>query len=75
MGGKEQSSFGDNPLAAGGLGALAGALFGGGSGSVKGALGGGAMAMLAGVALQAFNNRNRQRQGVHNAWHLDTSMG
>lgn len=60
MGGQGQSSVGSNPLATGGLGALAGALFGGGGDSVKGALGGGAMAMLAGVAFQAFKNMNRQ---------------
>ena len=43
-----------NPVAAGGLGALLGSLLGGGGDSVKGALGGGALAMLAGVAFQAF---------------------
>jgi uncharacterized membrane protein YebE (DUF533 family) len=43
-----------NPVQAGGLGALAGALFGGGSGAAKGAVGGGAMAMLAGLAFQAL---------------------
>jgi len=47
----------DNPLAAGGLGALAGALFGGGSSAVSGAAGGGAMALLAGLAFKALSNR------------------
>ena len=51
-------------LATGGLGALAGALLGGGSGSVKGALGGGGLALLAGLALQAFQNANRQPAGM-----------
>ncbi len=60
MSGQGGSSIGSNPLATGGLGALAGALFGGGGDSVKGALGGGAMAMLAGLAFQAFKNMNRQ---------------
>ncbi|HHH38807.1 MAG TPA: tellurite resistance TerB family protein [Sedimenticola sp.] len=63
MSGQSQGQGGgiaNNPLAAGGLGALAGALFGGGGDSVKGALGGGAMAMLAGLAFQAFKNMNRQ---------------
>jgi uncharacterized membrane protein YebE (DUF533 family) len=46
----------ENPLQAGGLGALAGALFGGGGDSLKGAVGGGALAMLAGVALKALAN-------------------
>lgn len=48
----------ENPMAAGGLGAIAGALFGGGSGAIKGAVGGGAMAMLAGLAFQALGNRS-----------------
>ncbi len=68
MSGQGQSSFGSNPLATGGLGALAGALFGGGSDSVKGALGGGAMAMLAGLAFQAFKNMNRQPGGAQMAF-------
>ena len=45
---------GNNKLAVGGLGALAGALLGGGSGSIKGALGGGTMAMLAAMAFSAL---------------------
>jgi len=72
MGGQGQSSFGSNPLATGGLGALAGALFGGGSKSVKGALGGGAMAMLAGLALQAFKNQNHQPKGAQMAFSSNT---
>lgn len=60
LGGGGQSSLGSNPLATGGLGALAGALFGGGGDSVKGAVGGGAMAMLAGLAYQAFKNYNQE---------------
>ena len=64
LGGQGASAFGSNPLATGGLGALAGALLGGGSGSIKGALGGGAMAMLAGLAFQAFKNRNHQPDGA-----------
>lgn len=51
-------------IATGGLGALAGALFGGGSGSAKGALGGGAMALLASLAMQAFKNMNREPAGA-----------
>lgn len=72
MGGQGQSSFGSNPMATGGLGALAGALFGGGSSSVKGALGGGAMAMLAGLAYQAFKNRNHQPHGAQIAFSSDS---
>lgn len=59
-----QSMFGDakqsvqsgNPLAVGGLAALAGAVLGGGGGAVKGALGGGALALLGGIALSALKN-------------------
>jgi uncharacterized membrane protein YebE (DUF533 family) len=58
-GGKGLSSLASNPVATGGLGALAGALFGGGSDSVKGAVGGGAMALLAGLAFQALKNMNQ----------------
>jgi uncharacterized membrane protein YebE (DUF533 family) len=54
--GSGQSGVGGNPLAVGGLGALAGALLGGGGGAAKGAVGGGAMALLAGVAMQALKN-------------------
>ncbi len=44
-----------NPLAFGGLAALAGALLGGGAGAAKGALGGGALAVLASLAYKALN--------------------
>lgn len=64
--GSGAAAAGRNPAAAGGLGALAGALLGGGSDSVKGAMGGGAMAMLAGLALQAFKNMNREPSGAAN---------
>lgn len=62
--GSGASAAGRNPAAAGGLGALAGALLGGGGDSVKGAMGGGAMAMLAGLAFQAFKNMNREPAGA-----------
>ena len=45
-----------NPLAVGGLGALAGALLGGGGGAVKGAMGGGVLALLGGIAMSALKN-------------------
>ena len=59
-----QSMFGDakqsvqsgNPLAIGGLAALAGAVLGGGGGAVKGALGGGALALLGSIAMSALKN-------------------
>jgi uncharacterized membrane protein YebE (DUF533 family) len=59
-----QSMFGDakqsvqsgNPLAVGGLAALAGAVLGGGGGAVKGALGGGALALLGSIAMSALKN-------------------
>ncbi len=46
---------GGNPLAVGGLGALAGAVFGGGGGALRGALGGGVLAMLSGLAFSALS--------------------
>lgn len=46
-----------NPLAVGGLGALAGALLGGGGGAAKGALGGGVLALLGSIALAALKER------------------
>ena len=46
-----------DPLAVGGLGALAGALLGGGGGAVKGALGGGVLALLGGLAMSALRNQ------------------
>lgn len=45
-----------NPMAAGGIGAILGGLLGGGGDSLKGALGGGALAMLAGLAFKALQN-------------------
>jgi uncharacterized membrane protein YebE (DUF533 family) len=61
----------ENPVAAGGIGAALGSLVGGGGGAVKGALGGGALAMLAGVAMQALM-RGGQAQGA-NAFSGDTA--
>ena len=46
----------ENPMAAGGIGAILGGLLGGGSDAVKGAMGGGALAMLAGLAFKALQN-------------------
>jgi uncharacterized membrane protein YebE (DUF533 family) len=45
-----------NPLAVGGLGALAGAMLGGGGGAVRGAMGGGVLALLGGIAMSALRN-------------------
>jgi len=57
--GAGQEGRGSNPLAIGGLGALAGALLGGGGGATKGALGGGAMALLGSLALEALRGLNQ----------------
>jgi uncharacterized membrane protein YebE (DUF533 family) len=46
----------ENPMAAGGIGAILGGLLGGGGDSLKGALGGGALAMLAGLAFKALRD-------------------
>lgn len=48
-------------LAAGGLGALVGAILGGGGKSAKGAIGGGALALLGSIALQALRNASQQK--------------
>jgi uncharacterized membrane protein YebE (DUF533 family) len=48
-----------NPLAVGGLAALAGALLGGGGDAMKGALGGGLLAVLGGLAMNVL----KQQQG------------
>jgi uncharacterized membrane protein YebE (DUF533 family) len=48
-----------NPLAIGGLAALAGALLGGG-GATRGAIGGGALALLGTLAMQALRSRQQQ---------------
>ncbi len=50
------SSLGNNKAAAGGLGALVGAMLGGGSSSARGAVGGGSLAMLASLAFSALKN-------------------
>jgi len=46
----------ENPMAAGGIGAILGGLLGGGGDSLKGALGGGGLAMLASLAFKALRN-------------------
>ena len=58
LGDAGRSVQGGNPLAIGGLGALAGALLGGGGGAAKGAVGGGALALLGGIAMQALQSWN-----------------
>ena len=53
---------GGNPLAIGGLAALAGALLGGGRGASRGALGGGLMAVLGSLAYSALQKRAQAAQ-------------
>jgi hypothetical protein len=53
-----------NPLAVGGLGALAGAMFGGGRGAMKGAVGGGALALLGTLAMSALRNQGQGQTAV-----------
>jgi len=48
-----------NPLAVGGLAALAGALLGGGKGASRGALGGGLLAVLGSLAYSALQSRDQ----------------
>jgi uncharacterized membrane protein YebE (DUF533 family) len=52
-----------DPLAVGGLGALAGAVLGGGRGAMKGALGGGVLALLGGLAMAALRNQTGAASG------------
>jgi uncharacterized membrane protein YebE (DUF533 family) len=51
-----------NPLAIGGLAALAGALLGGRGGAARGAIGGGALALLGTLAMQALQKNWGQQQ-------------
>ena len=69
LGGGGQGSATGGSVTSAGLGALTDALFGARSGaSAQGSsLGGGAMAMLAGLAFQAFKNMNKQPAGVQAA--------
>lgn len=53
---------GGNPVAIGGLGALAGALLGNPSGAAKGALGAGALALLASLAKSALSGKEAQAE-------------
>ena len=56
-------SVGNNrTLATGGLGSLAGAIFGGGSKSMRGAVGGGLLALLGAMAMQALQNAGKKPQ-------------
>jgi len=55
-----QGTQGKN-LAAGGLGALVGAILGGGGKSAKGAIGGGALALLGSIAMQALRGGSQQK--------------
>jgi uncharacterized membrane protein YebE (DUF533 family) len=55
---------GKQNLALGGLGALAGALFGGGSDSLKGAIGGGVLAVLGAMAYSALKGTDQEAQEV-----------
>ena len=56
LGRTTQEVKGGNPLAIGGIGALAGMLFGGGGGAARGAVGGGALALLGTLAMNALKN-------------------
>jgi uncharacterized membrane protein YebE (DUF533 family) len=49
-------------LAAGGLGALVGAILGGGGSSIKGAIGGGALALLGSIAMKALRGAQHSAQ-------------
>ncbi len=59
-----RAAGGNQNLALGGLGALAGAILGGGGKSMGGAMGGGVMALLAAMAFQALKGSGRQQSQV-----------
>ncbi len=64
-------------LAAGGLGALVGAILGGGGKSAKGAIGGGALALLGSIALQALRSASQQKsqsQAIDSAGQLAAGL-
>ena len=71
LAGMAENLFGDasrsvkrgDPLAVGGLGALAGAVLGGGRGAMKGAVGGGILALLGGLAMSALRNQTGAASG------------
>ncbi len=62
---------GGNPLAIGGLAALAGSVLGGGRGAMRGAVGGGVLAVLGSLAMQALRSRG---QGADAAAPEDASV-
>lgn len=59
-----RAAGGKQNLAVGGLGALAGALFGGGTRSMGGALGGGAMALIGAIAFKALQGAGQKTDNV-----------
>jgi uncharacterized membrane protein YebE (DUF533 family) len=61
----------NNPVAIGGLGALAGAMLGGG----KGAVGGGLMAVLGSLAYSALQRANQQQQTPGGAFSAGADIG
>jgi uncharacterized membrane protein YebE (DUF533 family) len=61
----------NNPLAIGGLGALAGAILGGG----KGAVGGGLMAVMGSLAYSALQRANQQQQAPGGATSAGAGLG
>jgi uncharacterized membrane protein YebE (DUF533 family) len=63
LGGAGQQLREGNPLAIGGLAALAGAVLGGGGGAMKGAVGGGTLALLGGLAYKVLQGA-RASQGA-----------
>jgi len=71
LGTARQEVQSNNPVAIGGLGALAGSLLGGG----KGAIGGGLLAALGSVAFSALQNSGQAAQAATGANPLGTPLG
>jgi len=72
--GEVLQTLGSNKAAAGGLGALAGALLGGGKSSARGAVGGGGLAVLASLAFSALQKAGQKPQPPRALFEPETAL-
>ncbi len=72
--GEVLQTLGSNKAAAGGLGALAGALLGGGNSSARGAVGGGGLAVLASLAFSALQKAGQKPQPPRALFEPETAV-
>lgn len=75
LGGFARSVKDGNPLAIGGLAALAGAVLGGGGGAIRGAAGGGVLALLGSMAWSALKGRAAAEATTPEAFDRDAPLG